>query len=144
MVNRILGGGGNSRLWQRVREKEGLSYGVRSSFSASALTPSANCPSAPSSTVIEQRGVQLPAGGEEQESRNPPVAALHELTVAEPNERLARLPLLQVRCLGYVDGFGEAFQAQCVQDEHVRLALMRPVTRQRTPPPSRRASREYN
>jgi zinc protease len=39
MVNRILGGGGNSRLWQRVREKEGLSYGVRSSFSASAFDP---------------------------------------------------------------------------------------------------------
>jgi zinc protease len=39
MVNRILGGGGNSRLWQRVREKEGLSYGVRSGFSASAFDP---------------------------------------------------------------------------------------------------------
>jgi len=35
MVNRILGGGGNSRLWNRVREKEGLSYGVRSAFQAS-------------------------------------------------------------------------------------------------------------
>jgi len=42
MVNRILGSGGNSRLWNRVREKEGLSYGVRSNFSASAFDPYAN------------------------------------------------------------------------------------------------------
>jgi zinc protease len=39
MVNRILGGSGQSRLWVRVREKEGLSYGVRSYFSAGALDP---------------------------------------------------------------------------------------------------------
>jgi zinc protease len=42
MVNRILGGGGNSRLWNRVREKEGLSYGVRSGFQASAFDPYAD------------------------------------------------------------------------------------------------------
>lgn len=32
MLNQILGGGMNSRLWQRVREAEGLSYGVGSNF----------------------------------------------------------------------------------------------------------------
>jgi zinc protease len=37
MVNRILGGSGTSRLWTRVREKEGLSYGVRSYLAASPL-----------------------------------------------------------------------------------------------------------
>ncbi len=42
MVNRILGGGGNSRLWNRVREKEGLSYGVRSTFQASPFDPYAD------------------------------------------------------------------------------------------------------
>lgn len=42
MVNRILGGGGNSRLWNRVREKEGLSYGVRSAFQASPFDPYAD------------------------------------------------------------------------------------------------------
>jgi zinc protease len=42
MVNRILGGSGTSRLWTRVRETEGLSYGVRSSFSASPLDPYAS------------------------------------------------------------------------------------------------------
>jgi zinc protease len=37
MVNRVLGGSGTSRLWVRVRETEGLSYGVRSYLSASPL-----------------------------------------------------------------------------------------------------------
>jgi zinc protease len=32
MANFLLGGGGNSRLWKRIREKEGLSYDVRSSI----------------------------------------------------------------------------------------------------------------
>jgi len=30
LADHLLGGGGNSRLWRRVREKEGLSYGVGS------------------------------------------------------------------------------------------------------------------
>jgi len=38
--NQILGGGSKSRLFDRVREREGLSYGVGSSFSASALDES--------------------------------------------------------------------------------------------------------
>jgi len=42
MANRILGGSGTSRLWTRVREKEGLSYGVRSAFAAGALDPFAD------------------------------------------------------------------------------------------------------
>jgi len=32
MANYLLGSGGNSRLWQRIRETEGLSYDVRSSI----------------------------------------------------------------------------------------------------------------
>jgi zinc protease len=32
MANHLLGSGGNSRLWNRVREKEGLSYDVRSAI----------------------------------------------------------------------------------------------------------------
>jgi zinc protease len=39
MVNRILGGSGTSRLWVRVRETEGLSYGVRSYLTANSLDP---------------------------------------------------------------------------------------------------------
>jgi zinc protease len=30
VANHLLGGGSNSRLWKRIREKEGLSYGVSS------------------------------------------------------------------------------------------------------------------
>jgi zinc protease len=33
MANYLLGGGGSSRLWKRIREGEGLSYDVRSSLS---------------------------------------------------------------------------------------------------------------
>lgn len=33
MANYLLGNGGNSRLWKRIREKEGLSYDVRSQIS---------------------------------------------------------------------------------------------------------------
>ncbi len=32
MANHLLGSGGNSRLWSRIREKEGLSYDVRSAI----------------------------------------------------------------------------------------------------------------
>ena len=35
--NYLLGGGPDSRLWRRVREREGLSYGVGSSLSASSF-----------------------------------------------------------------------------------------------------------
>jgi zinc protease len=40
MVNYILGGAGNSRLSNRIRQKEGLSYGVRSNLQVSAHEPS--------------------------------------------------------------------------------------------------------
>lgn len=33
LANHLLGGGGNSRLWVRIREKDGLSYGVYSRIS---------------------------------------------------------------------------------------------------------------
>jgi len=33
MANYLLGGGGSSRLWRRIREAEGFSYDVRSSIS---------------------------------------------------------------------------------------------------------------
>ena len=37
MANHLLGGGGSSRLWKRIREAEGLSYGVGSSIAWSTL-----------------------------------------------------------------------------------------------------------
>lgn len=40
MANYLLGGSPNSRLWQRVRVQDGLSYTVQSNLSASAREPS--------------------------------------------------------------------------------------------------------
>ena len=40
--NQILGGGSKSRLYDRIREREGLSYGVGSGFSGSALDETGN------------------------------------------------------------------------------------------------------
>lgn len=37
MANHLLGGGGDSRLWSRIREREGLSYDVRSSLAWSSF-----------------------------------------------------------------------------------------------------------
>jgi zinc protease len=37
MANFLLGSGGNSRLWKRIREREGLSYDVRSGIDWSNL-----------------------------------------------------------------------------------------------------------
>ena len=42
MANFLLGASETSRLWNRVREKEGLSYNVRSSLTVSAFEPSAS------------------------------------------------------------------------------------------------------
>ena len=41
VANQALGASGASRLWARVREKDGLSYGIRSSFEASSFEPNA-------------------------------------------------------------------------------------------------------
>jgi zinc protease len=41
LANYILGGSTNSRLWNRVRQKEGLSYGIGSSMQASSWEPNA-------------------------------------------------------------------------------------------------------
>jgi zinc protease len=40
MANHLLGSGGSSRLWRRIRETEGLSYDVRSWISWNAFEPS--------------------------------------------------------------------------------------------------------
>jgi zinc protease len=39
MADYLLGGGGSSRLWKRIREKEGLSYGVGSSIGWNSFEP---------------------------------------------------------------------------------------------------------
>ncbi len=42
LANYLLGGSTNSRLWNRVRQKEGLSYGINSSFRASSFEPNSS------------------------------------------------------------------------------------------------------
>jgi zinc protease len=42
MANFLLGSSQTSRLWDRIREKEGLSYDVRSNLSVSSFEPSGN------------------------------------------------------------------------------------------------------
>ena len=39
VANRLLGGGPGSILWQRIREREGLSYGIGSNMDASPFEP---------------------------------------------------------------------------------------------------------
>jgi zinc protease len=39
MANHLLGGGGSSRLWKRIRETEGLSYDVRAGIGWSSFEP---------------------------------------------------------------------------------------------------------
>jgi zinc protease len=42
LANYLLGGGGNSRLWKRIREGEGLSYDVRSQIAWSNFEPNSS------------------------------------------------------------------------------------------------------
>jgi len=42
MANHLIGGMGSSRLWMRIRDTDGLSYGLGSRLSASAFEPSAS------------------------------------------------------------------------------------------------------
>jgi len=42
VANRLLGGGPGSQLWQRIREKEGLSYGIGSGLTVSPYEPRAS------------------------------------------------------------------------------------------------------
>jgi zinc protease len=41
VANHLVGGGTASMLWKRIREKEGLSYGINSGFAASSYEPHA-------------------------------------------------------------------------------------------------------
>ena len=62
MANHLLGSGGSSRLWKRIREREGLSYNVYSGVSWNPL------------------GAQLPVDGR------------RDLRPAEPGQGRGRVP----------------------------------------------------
>ena len=57
VVALILGDAGNSRLWQRVREKEGLSYDVRASLDINSFEP--NSPLALSAAYAPENRARL-------------------------------------------------------------------------------------
>ncbi len=62
LANYMLGGSTNSRLWNRIRQKEGLSYGISSSMHASSWEPnteiSISAIFAPENLERLRRGVQ--------------------------------------------------------------------------------------
>jgi zinc protease len=62
IANRLVGGGPGSLLWQRIREKEGLSYGIGSNFSASSFEPHATLTAfaiyAPQNLARLEQGIQ--------------------------------------------------------------------------------------
>ena len=62
LANYMLGGSTNSRLWNRIRQKEGLSYGISSSMNASSWEPntsiSISAIFAPENLERLRRGVQ--------------------------------------------------------------------------------------
>ncbi|MEP6997937.1 MAG: pitrilysin family protein [Betaproteobacteria bacterium] len=62
LANYMLGGSSNSRLWNRLRQKEGLSYGINSSMHASSWEPntaiSISAIFAPENLERLRRGVQ--------------------------------------------------------------------------------------
>jgi zinc protease len=62
IANRLLGGGPGSLLWQRIREKDGLSYGIGSNFAASSFEPHATLTAfaiyAPQNLARLEQGIQ--------------------------------------------------------------------------------------
>jgi len=67
LANHLLGSGGNSRLWKRIRENEGLSYDVRSSIGWSQHE--ANSPWQGSAIFAPQNRAKVEAGFREEIAR---------------------------------------------------------------------------
>ena len=67
MANHLLGGGGNSRLWKRIRETEGLSYDVRSGISWSQFEPNSDWQA--SAIFAPQNRVKVEAAFQEELAR---------------------------------------------------------------------------
>ncbi len=67
MANHLLGGGGNSRLWKRIRETEGLSYDVRSGVSWSQFEPNSDWQA--SAIFAPQNRAKVEAGFREEVAR---------------------------------------------------------------------------
>jgi zinc protease len=68
LANHILGGGGNSRLWHRIRETEGLSYDVRSFVQWSSFEP--NSPWMSSAIFAPQNRARVEAAWRDELARS--------------------------------------------------------------------------
>jgi len=92
LANHLLGGGGSSRLWMRIREKEGLSYGVQSYVAWNA--DDARSPWAAGAIFAPQNRAKVEAAFKEEVAR----ALKDGFTPAEVEE--GRRGLLSSRRLG--------------------------------------------
>ena len=67
LANHVLGSGGSSRLWKRIREAEGLSYGVGSSLQWSSIEP--NSPWQTAAIYAPQNRAKVEAAFQEEVAR---------------------------------------------------------------------------
>jgi zinc protease len=137
LANYMLGGSFGSRLVHRIREQEGLSYGVRSGFQAPAKMDSGeflasiiaapqNVPKAEASLKDELARV-LQSGFTEQEVVAAKKALLEQETVSRSQDQnLARLVAARER-FGRTMAFDEAFEAKIASltAEQVNAAVRR-------------------
>jgi zinc protease len=137
LANYMLGGSFGSRLVHRIREQEGLSYGVRSGFQAPAKMDSGeflasiiaapqNVPKAEASLKDELARV-LQSGFTEQEVAAAKKALIEQETVSRSQDQnLARLVAARER-FGRTMAFDEAFEAKIASltAEEVNAAVRR-------------------
>jgi zinc protease len=137
LANYMLGGSFGSRLVHRIREQEGLSYGVRSGFQAPAKMDSGeflasiiaapqNVPKAEASLKDELARV-LQSGFTPEEVSAAKKALLEQETVARSQDQnLARLVAARER-FGRTMAFDEAFEAKIssLTAEQVNAAVQR-------------------
>jgi zinc protease len=103
LANYIVGQGGSSRLWMRVREKEGLSYDVRSGMQWSSFEPHSRWVS--SAIFAPQNRARVEAAWRDELQR----ATREGFTQAELDE--AKSALANFRRLGRAQDDGVAAQA---------------------------------
>ncbi|HSI61220.1 MAG TPA: pitrilysin family protein [Ideonella sp.] len=123
VANFIFGGGGNSRLWKRIRETEGLSYGVYSNLSWNPYE--ANTPWATTAIFAPQNLAKVEASFKDEVEKSLKAG----FTAAEVNE--ARTGLLSYRRLSRAQdavvasalvtnaNLGRSFQAAQQLDEAI-------------------------
>jgi zinc protease len=119
LANYIVGQGGSSRLWTRIREKEGLSYDVRSSVQWNSFEPNSRWTS--SAIFAPQNQPRVEAAWREELAR----ATREGFTQAELDE--AKSALLNFRRLGRAQDDVVAGQAASLLHLGRRFAFVQQV-----------------